>query len=806
MRFKMFLFFMVFFLLLTECFAIIEKASIPIFAVTESEDRAIEAQLTITIVPGTGKTWSSVGPLVGTSTQHTEKVAVNLAKNYFKDVNKYDYLFDINSNASVVEGPSAGAAMALLLITMLQDKHLPKYVAITGQISEDGSVGSVGGVFAKAQRAAESGIKLFMIPKGDAYQTYRFPDGIKTVNLVEYAPKAWGMKVVEVANIDEVLEYAFMDLNLIDINTQVREQKPFAPEPMPLKKSVEPMKDLTSRYISQAEKEIKVARDALNKSSISDSRVVSALLDSLTSSQKNVEKARLLYEGNYLYSAANYAFVSIVNARMVKDLASNPSLLKSESLLLDSWASQLQNRVDELAEHLGRFYTFERFEWLVAAKERLAWAELNLKKISSTKTIIIGNTGVVEDISVPLKNLQDYEFALGWYEIASDFYNIAREAGDKFEAEPSLEDKAREYIIKAENCVALMYEENEDIKRRLDAAKLELTKGWYDASLFDAASAYGLCDSYNLMKGKNLSELIALLETKIAGVRNRLLKNSDAVWAELYVAHAEYFLKSAKHFKEENALSRAIEDVKAGLNLALFADEILTATNYAKESLKKTEQKPFTEPLPEITPEKPQEKQEALNKIAVTAGIAIALLILGSFVIAVLIIFLHKKESKKMPAEKEQIKAKIQALEKMLHELDRKLARNLITHESYTNTRKIYEKQLKALKEELSRKSKQLLEIDKHRAQLRELQYMLDEIKRQYQAGELLEKDYKKAVKEYALRLEHVRKELAAEEKQLAEEEQKIKKFTKSLEYRAKTKSLKAKNRRKTKRALKASA
>ena len=806
MNAKRFLFIFVFFLLLTECFAIIEKASIPIFAVTESEDRAIEAQLTITIVPGSGKIWSSVGPLVGTSTQHTEKIAVELAKNYFKDVNKYDYLFDINSNASVVEGPSAGAAMALLLITMLQNKPLPGYVAITGQISEDGSVSSVGGVFAKAERAAESGIKLFMIPKGDAYQTHRFPDGIKTVNLVEYAPRAWGMKVVEVANIDEVLEYAFMDLNKIDVNTQVKEQEPFAPEAIPLRKNLEPMKELTARYITRAEKEIKAARDALNDSKLLDSRVVSALLDSLTNSQKNVEKAKLLYEGNYLYSAANYAFVSIVNARVVKDLANNPSLLKSESMLLDSWTSQLQSRVDELAEHLGKFYTLERFEWLVAAKERLAWAELTLQKISGTKTIIIGNNGIVEDISVPLKNLQDYEFALGWYEIASDFYNIAKEASDKFEAEPLLEDKAKEYIIKAENCVALLYEEDEDIKRRLDAAKLELKKGWYDAALFDAASAYGLCSSYNNMKGKSLSELIVSLETKIASVKNKLRRNEEAVWAELYIAHAEYFLKLARHLKEQNALSRAIENAKAGLNLALFADEILNAANYAKEAFEKTEQIPFTEPLPEISPEKPQAESESLNKLAVTAGIAIAMLIFGSFIVAILIIFLHKREGKAPLTEKEQIKAKIATLEKALHDLDRKLARNLITHESYVATKRIYEEQLKLLKEELSRKSKQLLEIDRHRAQLKELQFMLDQIKEQYQAGELLEEDYKKAVKEYVARLERIQNELATEEKQLVEEEQKIKKLAKSLKRPStRTKGIKTKSNKRTKRSPRAS-
>lgn len=84
---------------------------------------------------------------------------------------------------------------------------------------------------------------------------------------------------------------------------------------------------------------------------------------------------------------------------------------------------------------------------------------------------------------------------------------------------------------------------------------------------------------------------------------------------------------------------------------------------------------------------------------------------------------------------------------------------------------------------------------------------MLDQIKKQYQAGELLEEDYKKAVGEYVARLERIQKELTAEEKQLAEEEQKIKKLTKSLKRPSvRTKGAKAKPNKRTKRSPRASA
>jgi len=215
-----------------------------IFAVT-TEGKGLSADLKLSIQPGSGRVWSSVAPLVGTTTQNAEIVAVELAKTYSSEVSDHDYLFEIKSEASVVEGPSAGSAMALLVVSALRDKKIPKEVGITGTIAEDGSVGPVGGIFEKSQEAARIGIKLFMIPKGEARQTVKLPDGVQTISLPDYALKEWGMKVVEVSSLDEAFKLAFTSIEKIDVNSSQQEPlQVFMPSPIKQARSLSPLQKL----------------------------------------------------------------------------------------------------------------------------------------------------------------------------------------------------------------------------------------------------------------------------------------------------------------------------------------------------------------------------------------------------------------------------------------------------------------------------------------------------------------------------------------------------------------------------------
>ena len=59
------------------------------------------------------------------------------------------------------------------------------------------------------------------------------------------------------------------------------------------------------------------AKNSLGTSIMEDEGLLDALLQTLNEAEKALSEAELLYSRNYLYSAANYAFIAKVNAKFV---------------------------------------------------------------------------------------------------------------------------------------------------------------------------------------------------------------------------------------------------------------------------------------------------------------------------------------------------------------------------------------------------------------------------------------------------------------------------------------------------------
>ena len=92
--------------------AVVESSQMKIFAVT-TEGKGLSADLKLSIQPGSGRVWSSVAPLVGTTTQNAEIVAVELAKKYniiegISGLKKQDLIFRILQSRTDSEGVMYG--------------------------------------------------------------------------------------------------------------------------------------------------------------------------------------------------------------------------------------------------------------------------------------------------------------------------------------------------------------------------------------------------------------------------------------------------------------------------------------------------------------------------------------------------------------------------------------------------------------------------------------------------------------------------------------------------------------------------
>ena len=64
----------------------------------------------------------------------------------------------------VVDGPSAGLPMTVAAYSAMTKKPANQNVYSTGEISPDGTVGTVGAIYEKSFAAAQNGAKVILLP------------------------------------------------------------------------------------------------------------------------------------------------------------------------------------------------------------------------------------------------------------------------------------------------------------------------------------------------------------------------------------------------------------------------------------------------------------------------------------------------------------------------------------------------------------------------------------------------------------------------------------------------------------------
>jgi ATP-dependent Lon protease len=115
-------------------------------------------------VPGTGKLILT-GQL-GDVMKESAQAAVTLAKGFIGDaLDKIDLHIHVPAGATPKDGPSAGVAIYLALVSLLTGRTVRPDVAMTGEISLRGLVMPIGGVKEKLLAALRAGITTVMLPR-----------------------------------------------------------------------------------------------------------------------------------------------------------------------------------------------------------------------------------------------------------------------------------------------------------------------------------------------------------------------------------------------------------------------------------------------------------------------------------------------------------------------------------------------------------------------------------------------------------------------------------------------------------------
>lgn len=160
----------------------------------------------------------------GVDFQSSAKIAALSVERYLQfDLSKKDLIFSItvseDANLEAVDGQSAGAAMAVLLASVIQGKTINSDVVITGTVTPENEIGSVGMVYEKAIAAGNSGAEVFLVPKGQAVVNVENCDErtegsvfyrtcqVETKPLNPITENQFAMKTVEVSYLDEALSF-----------------------------------------------------------------------------------------------------------------------------------------------------------------------------------------------------------------------------------------------------------------------------------------------------------------------------------------------------------------------------------------------------------------------------------------------------------------------------------------------------------------------------------------------------------------------------------------------------------------------
>jgi len=136
--------------------------------------RGIPTNLSLEMIPGKGRVLVSTRPVMGEVFQDTAVLAKETAEQLSgMSLAGYDLIFSISSPVEIpaVDGPSAGAAMCLLVVSLAQGRSLEPGIALTGTISSDGTIGAIGGLVEKAQAAKDAGMTVFAVPEENSQLT-----------------------------------------------------------------------------------------------------------------------------------------------------------------------------------------------------------------------------------------------------------------------------------------------------------------------------------------------------------------------------------------------------------------------------------------------------------------------------------------------------------------------------------------------------------------------------------------------------------------------------------------------------------
>ena len=497
------------------------------------------ADLYLEIKEGSGRVFLDTFPLTKVDTQISTRFAKDIACSYLnKDCSGYDFIYTIMADSPIIAGPSAGGAITLLTLSLLDDFKLDEKTGITGTINSGGLIGPVGGIKEKINAAKNIGLKKVLIPEGERFVkeennvvekveiTVENRSVVKnvsisnqTIDLLEYG-RANGLEVVEVSDINGAL-YEFTGKKFEKENYEIQIDAGYE----------KTMSFLASQLCNRSDKLMGEVNDVYNDKY---NKTMSSILNLTSKTGIAVSKGRY-------YSAASYCFGANVKL----------------SYLLLALTNATKDDIAEKREIIIK--NIDKLEGGIVTREKKTVTDLEAYMV--VKERLIESKEYEEEVpkeNITEKDLYDVAYSFERVYSAFSWTNFFDHRGKEFDFnQESLKSSCQDKLEEAEeryNYVLLFYPvlDLSETRKGIDYAYEDREGGNYELCLFKATKAKAESDLILSVSGIGTEKLANLLDRKLEIAKRNIAKQIEkGNFPILAYSYYEY----ASELKEEDAYS-----------------------------------------------------------------------------------------------------------------------------------------------------------------------------------------------------------------------------------------------------------
>lgn len=644
----------------------------------DSDKNGLLTIISAEATPGTGKIDVEISPFISVDTQQSIRTAVEAATSLAgKNQNEYNYHFTINTDASSVDGPSGGAALALLTYAELTNKKLRADASVTGTIDAEGVIGHVGGVKEKLEAANKEGIRLLLLSKGQSASD--------EFDYVAYAQELsnGAMQAIETASLEEAAQYIFTQSGQKIGGAPLQAITPLTVSKVVPSEIEKELSQLAQTELLDSAQTLKELIAAGNITAAVGNATVNQMEKAL---KRSLSNAQLLLDNGYYYSAANTAFLAQISLDTVKLVNATP----------EAFDAELEAFYNNSKKQFFPIITAENLEWLAGAQLRFYWAQWKITTVEEQYS----------ETDNPDSVASEYATAKSWLRAAKRMTEYAAAK----QGTPLVELNARNYALRlldeaTQAIEADLGQTDDEIQWHFEAAKKEFSDAAYVASTFDSQFVISYSEAKKEAFNKTSRRILSSLEKEEA-----LPTYSDSLWSEAYFIHSLYNLQEANRTGDNSYLLNALKLQKLArawqANLKALEIELITPSPYTPAiKVNTTIESNETKPTPGIsktpiviatTGIEPPAKPGIYLLIAIAVLIAATILVFALFISRVAEQARRRAEQKYGPIGREKI----------IEKLDLALAEGRLSERLYEKILARYQVHFKQATEEKEGQSK----------------------------------------------------------------------------------------------------